>query len=299
MRWVGYQTRRLATGWLAFVMSAGVASAQSASSAPERSDAGAAQHEQMNMNIAPGWQFMQDGILFAEFNHQGGERGGSEFVVPNWWMGMVTRKLGRGQFTVTGMLSLEPVTVGQDGYREIFQTGEALNGRPLIDRQHPHDFFMQLAAVWRVPLGPVTGLTFAGAPSGEPALGPVAFMHRASAADNPTAPLEPSHVRLDPRLVRRNHSGRRSRPVARRRICLQRTRARRAPVGLRLRPPRLLFRQALVSADPGVGAASVGGPLDDPGAAGARQRQTHDCLRVVDAKERLGLFVRDHRLRSK
>jgi hypothetical protein len=147
------------------------------------------------MNMAPGWQFMQDGILFAEFNHQGSDRGGSEFVVPNWWMGMATRKLGRGQFTVTSMLSLEPGTVGQDGYREIFQVGEVLDGRPLIDRQHPHDLFMQLAAVWRVPLGPVTGLTFAGAPSGEPALGPVAFMHRASAADNPTAPL--SHHTFD------------------------------------------------------------------------------------------------------
>src|SRR6185369_8857724 len=72
---------------------------------------------------------------------------------------------------------------------------EVLDGRPLIDRQHPHDLFMQLAAVWRVPLGPATGLTFAGAPSGEPALGPVAFMHRASAADNPTAPL--SHHTFD------------------------------------------------------------------------------------------------------
>src|SRR5690349_13427955 len=87
------------------------------------------------------------------------------------------------------MLSLDPATVGQDGYREIFQAGEALDGRPLIDRQHPHDLFMQLAAVWRVPIGDSTRLTFAGGPVGEPALGPIAFMHRASAIDNPTAPL--------------------------------------------------------------------------------------------------------------
>jgi hypothetical protein len=155
------------------------------------------QHAQMDMNMkgTAGWQFMQDGVLFAVYNNQGSSRGGDEFVAPNWWMGMATRKLARGQFTVTSMLSLEPATVGQAGYREIFQVGEALNERPLIDRQHPHDLFMQLAVVWRVPLGPVTGLTFAGAPSGEPALGPVAFMHRASAADNPTAPL--SHHTFD------------------------------------------------------------------------------------------------------
>ena len=132
---------------------------------------------------------MQDGVVFANFNHQGGPRGGSEFVVPNWWMGMAGRDTGRGRVTLTGMLSLDPATVGKDGYREIFQAGEALDGQPLIDRQHPHDFFMQLAAIWRIPITSSTGLTFAGGPVGEPALGPVAFMHRPSAVDNPTAPL--------------------------------------------------------------------------------------------------------------
>lgn len=146
-------------------------------------------HMQMNMPADSGWQFMQDGIVFAEFNHQGGPRGGTEFVAPNWWMGMASRDLSRGRLTFTGMLSLDPATVGKDGYREIFQAGEALNGRPLIDRQHPHDLFMQLAAVWRMPVTASTGFTLAGGPAGEPALGPVAFMHRASAADNLTAPL--------------------------------------------------------------------------------------------------------------
>jgi len=146
-------------------------------------------HMQMNMPANSAWQFMQDGIVFAEFNHQGGPRGGNEFVVPNWWMGMATRDLSRGRLTFTGMLSLDPATVGKAGYREIFQAGEALNGRPLIDRQHPHDLFMQLAAVWRMPVTQSTGFTVAAGPVGEPAIGPVAFMHRASAADNPTAPL--------------------------------------------------------------------------------------------------------------
>ena len=150
----------------------------------------AAQHQHTQMNMDENlWQFMQDGVVIAEFNHQGGPRGGDEFIVPNWWMGMATRNSSRGRLTFSGMLSLEPLTVGKDGYRELFQAGEALNGRPLIDRQHPHDFFMQLAAIWRMPLGESTGLTLAGAPAGEPALGPVAFMHRLSAADNPTAPL--------------------------------------------------------------------------------------------------------------
>src|SRR3954471_10426764 len=149
------------------------------------------QHDHMKMSVptSDGWQLMQDGIVFAEFNHQGGPRGGNEFVVPNWWMGMASRKTARGQLTFTGMVSLDTATVGQDGYREIFQAGEALDGRPLVDRQHPHDLFMQLAVIWRIPVTASTGFTLAGGPAGEPALGPVAFMHRASAADNPTAPL--------------------------------------------------------------------------------------------------------------
>jgi len=136
-----------------------------------------------------GWQFMQDGIAFGLFNHQGGPRGGDEFKVPNWWMGMASRKAGSSQFTFNTMLSLDAATVGKKGYREIFQSGEVVDGRPLIDRQHPHDLFMQIAGIWRVPIGARTGFTVAGGPVGEPAIGPVAFMHRASAADNPFAPL--------------------------------------------------------------------------------------------------------------
>ena len=174
--------------------------AQSAAAPPPDSAASVGQHDHMQMNMPNmpldnGWRFMQDGIVFAEFNHQGGPRGGKELIAPNWWMGMAIRNTARGRLALTGMLSLDPATVGKDGYREIFQVGEALNGRPLIDRQHPHDLFMQLAAVWRTPVSDSTGFTLAGAPVGEPALGPVAFMHRASAADNPTAPL--SHHTFD------------------------------------------------------------------------------------------------------
>jgi hypothetical protein len=161
----------------------------------QAADAGQDEPMQMKMAMNSSWQFMQDGVAFAEFDHQGGPRGGNQFAAPNWWMGMATRSTSHGQFTFTSMLSLDPATVGKDGYREIFQAGEALNGRPLIDRQHPHNFFMQLAAIWRVPVNGSTGFTIAGAPVGEPALGPVTFMHRASAADNPTAPL--SHHTFD------------------------------------------------------------------------------------------------------
>lgn len=138
---------------------------------------------------AMGWMFMQDGAVWAMFNSQGGPRGGEEFIAPNWWMGMAVKERGSQTLSLNAMLSLDPATLGKDGYREIFQIGEALDGKPLIDRQHPHDLFMQLAAAWRVKLGEKTSLTFSGGPAGEPTLGPVAFMHRASASGLVLAPL--------------------------------------------------------------------------------------------------------------
>jgi hypothetical protein len=147
------------------------------------------QHDATPAPQARPWHVMQDGIVVGLFNHQGGPRGDDEFVVPNWWMGMWTRDRGRQQFGLNAMLSLDPGTVGKSGYAELFQIGEALDGKPLVDRQHPHDLFMQLAASWRVPLGEKTALTIAGGPAGEPTLGPVAFMHRPSAAGLVMAPL--------------------------------------------------------------------------------------------------------------
>jgi hypothetical protein len=70
----------------------------------------------MSMPQSRGWDFMQDGVLFAVFNSQGGPRGGNEFVAPNWWMGMASRETAKGRLTFTGMLSLDPATVGKDGY---------------------------------------------------------------------------------------------------------------------------------------------------------------------------------------
>ena len=132
---------------------------------------------------------MQDGVLYALFNNQGGPRGDREFVLPNWWMGMAATDRGRHRFGFSAMLSFDALTVGKSGYSELFQAGEMLDGEPLVDRQHPHDFLSQLAASWRVSVGGTRALTVAGGPAGEPTLGPVAFMHRQSAAGLPFAPL--------------------------------------------------------------------------------------------------------------
>lgn len=147
------------------------------------------------MGTGTGWQSMWDGVAFATYNRQGGARGGEDTRIQNWFMGMTSRPVGRASVTLSAMLSLEPLTVGRRGYAEIFQHGEAYKGLPVTDRQHPHDLFMQLSAMWRRPLGGRVAVTFAGALVGAPAFGPPAFAHRASASENPIAPL--SHHTLD------------------------------------------------------------------------------------------------------
>ena len=135
------------------------------------------------------WALAWDGVAFGTFNNQGGNRGETEFRSQNWLMATASRRLGAGTFGATGMFSAEPMTAPGLGFAEIFQVGEAYKGLQITDHQHPHDLVMQLSASWSVPVGDRSRLTVAGALVGEPALGPVAFMHRASNAENPNAPL--------------------------------------------------------------------------------------------------------------
>jgi hypothetical protein len=137
----------------------------------------------------PGWHLMDLGVARLSFNRQGGPSGGSGIESSNWNMVHAQKELGPGRLSLMMMNSLEPATFAKLGSRELFQTGESYGGKPLVDRQHPHDFFMNLSATYRLDLGADSGAWFQLAPVGEPALGPVAFMHRASSGENPTAPL--------------------------------------------------------------------------------------------------------------
>lgn len=135
------------------------------------------------------WLFMFHGEAKIGVNSQGGPRGVTKFESQNWIMPMAYRRVGAGTLQLRAMLSLEPLTFSGAGSPQLFQTGEVYKGEPIIDAQHPHDLFMELSAQYTVPLGErATWFTYFGFP-GEPALGPVAFMHRSSASENPTAPL--------------------------------------------------------------------------------------------------------------
>jgi len=135
------------------------------------------------------WLLMLHYNAIVGVNLQGGPRGVAKFESANWIMPMAFRKLGKGTLQLRGMFSAEPFTFPPGGSPLLFQTGETYNGRPIIDAQHPHDLFMELSAQYTHPLGErATWFAYFGYP-GEPALGPTAFMHRASASENPAAAL--------------------------------------------------------------------------------------------------------------
>jgi mono/diheme cytochrome c family protein len=135
------------------------------------------------------WMVMAHGDLKMGVNHQGGPRGVNKAESQNWLMLMAERNVGGGRLMVRGMFSAEPWTAPNGGFPQLFQTGETYKGRPIIDAQHPHDLFMELAASYTAPLSERVSINIYGGPVGEPALGPVAFMHRPSASENPAAPL--------------------------------------------------------------------------------------------------------------
>lgn len=143
----------------------------------------------MLMTMKGSWTLMFHANVFVLDEQQSSARGGDKFFSTNWFMPMAQRKLGPGVFTARVMLSLEPATVTKERYPLLFQQGETAFGVPIADGQHPHDFIMELAASYDLKLGEKSLLSFYFAPAGDPAIGPTAYAHRASAFENPVGTL--------------------------------------------------------------------------------------------------------------
>ena len=141
------------------------------------------------------WNTMAHAQFNFVFDSQGGPRGGDKAFVGGMVMAMAQRPLGDGTLGLRAMLSPDPF-MGPGGYPLLLASGETADGKThLIDRQHPHDLFMELAATYSRNLSDTASIfLYAGLP-GEPALGPPAFMHRTSGMDNPEAPI--THHWLD------------------------------------------------------------------------------------------------------
>ena len=147
------------------------------------------------MSMQGDWMTMVHGYLNQVHDHQGGPRGATEDFSESMAMFMADRSWGADTLGLRAMLSLDPL-MGKRGYPLLLQTGETADGTtPLVDRQHPHDLFMELAASWSHAFDPQDSTFVYGGLPGEPALGPPAFMHRDSGMDDPEAPI--SHHWLD------------------------------------------------------------------------------------------------------
>jgi len=144
---------------------------------------------QMLMRQKGNWTLMFHGAIFLNDIQQTGTRGADKFFSANWFMPMAQRRFGHGMLTLRTMLSLEPATVSKRRYPELFQQGETAYDLPIADGQHPHDFFVELAALYDYKLNERTLVSFYVAPVGDPAFGPPAYPHRTSASENPVAPL--------------------------------------------------------------------------------------------------------------
>jgi hypothetical protein len=147
------------------------------------------------MDMLGDWMLMSRLALSGIYDDQSGSRGGNMFFPAGMAMGMAQRDLGLGTLGLRAMLSPDPF-MGRRGYPLLLASGETADGKtPLVDRQHPHDLLMELAASYSTRLNDQSSVfLYLGYP-GEPALGPSAFMHRASAMDDPAAPI--THHWLD------------------------------------------------------------------------------------------------------
>jgi hypothetical protein len=156
----------------------------------------------MLMKTAHAWTLMFHANVFVLDEQQSSARGGDKFFSTNWFMGMAQHELGQGKFTIRGMLTLEPATITDRRYPLLFQQGETAYSLPIVDGQHPHNFVMELAALYDWKLGGKGLLSFYAAPTGDPALGPTAYPHRASASENPVGALghhqeDSTHIAAD------------------------------------------------------------------------------------------------------
>ena len=148
------------------------------------------------MRQAGDWMLMLHGNLDLVADSQGSRRGDSRIFPAGMVMAMATRSFASGNaLQFKAMLSPDPL-MGKSGYPLLLASGETADGETrLIDRQHPHDLFMELSGSYSVKLSEKSSAFVYGGLPGEPAFGPPAFMHRQSIMVSPEAPI--THHWLD------------------------------------------------------------------------------------------------------
>ena len=234
------------------------------------------------------WMTMVHGWAYLTYNDQGGPSGGDQFGSQNHFMGMATRSFLGGKLSFYGTLSLEPATIPEPGSRELFQVGETFTGVLLVDYQHPHDFFMQLAGAWEKTFAPGSSLRFYAAAVGEPALGPPGLRSPPLRLGEPDRAAFPPQPGLDAHLLRRADTGSEGLDLHARGLGLPRRGARREPLGHRGGADRLLRRAAHGGSAPRADRAGLRRAPHESG--GGRAREPESVHRHARLRE--GVFAR-------
>ncbi len=136
------------------------------------------------------WMLMGHAMLDGVYSWQDGPRGDEKAFVGGMFMGTARRDFTNGDaLQFRAMLSPDPL-MGKTGYPLLLAAGETADGvNTLVDRQHPHDLFMELSASYSHRLSDSDSVFVYGGLPGEPAFGPPAFMHRPAAMSSPEAPI--------------------------------------------------------------------------------------------------------------
>jgi len=135
------------------------------------------------------WDLSMHGTVLFYYDGQSGRRSAGQLGSLNWLMVAAVRSLGDGLLRLRAMVSAEAVTVSEPGYPQLLQVATAYHGQTVADREHPEAPVMETAALYERAIGPDVGLSAYLAAVGEPALGPVSYLHRPSAPADPLVPL--------------------------------------------------------------------------------------------------------------
>jgi hypothetical protein len=132
---------------------------------------------------------MIHGSVFGQFIQDFGPRGNYQLGSVNWVMADAFRSFGTAVFHARLMMSAEYFTLTRAGYPQLLQVSQPYRGGTVTDRMHPHELFGEVAVTYDRSIASTWRWSVYLAPVGEPALGPVAYLHRPSAVNNPTGPL--------------------------------------------------------------------------------------------------------------
>ena len=239
------------------------------------------------------WMTMWHAMFNGVYDNQGGPRGDSKTFVSGMVMAMAERQVDAGTFGLRAMLSPDPL-MGANGYPLLLGSGETADGRtPLIDRQHPHDLFMEMAATYSYQIAKASSvfrLCGTARRSGARSIGVHAPRQRSRYSGSTN---HPSLARQHAHYLRRRHRGRRAGHGQARSLGLPRARAGSVSVRHRAAEARQLLGPRQLESDAGaidagvVGTSHVAGTAD----AGGQRKSPHGLgflYQAVQWRRRVG-----------